>query len=302
MKLSPITIFVYNRPWHTKQTIEALKKNILAKGSELFIFSDGPKNEKDRLKVEEVRKYIREINGFKKITIIERRKNLGLAKSIITGVTDIVKRYGKIIVLEDDLVLSQYFLTYMNKALKLYKNEDKVMHISGYMYPIKSYGLPDTFFFNQASCWGWGTWKRAWDHLNTDSKRLLTKIHEGKKEKIFNYYGYYNFIDQLKGNINGKLNTWAVKWYASIFLRHGFCLHPKKSLVNNIGFDKSGVNCSNSNIFSVPKLADKIIVNKNELIELPEVKRRMIDFYKKNFNILIQIRQKLSMIIKILEV
>jgi len=301
MTISPITLFVYNRPLHTKQTVETLKRNKLAKKSEFFIFSDGPKDERGREKVEEVRNYIRTISGFKKVTIIESEINLGLAKSIISGITDILNKYGKIIVLEDDLVLSAYFLTYMNKALELYKNEDKVMHISGYMYPIKSHDLPDTFFFNQASCWGWGTWKRAWSHLDTDPEKLLTKIRERKKEKIFNYYGYYNFINQLNGNINGKLNTWAVKWYASIFLRHGLCLHPKISLVNNIGLDGSGINCPTSSIYTIPKTATKIVVKKIKLKESSVVKDRMIDFYKKNFSIIKQSRQKLSKIMEILK-
>lgn len=293
MSFAPITIFVYNRPWHVRQTIESLIKNRFAKESELFIFSDGPKNEKDIADVREVRSYIKNISGFKRITVTERQENLGLAESIVSGVSSLVDKYGKIIVLEDDLILSSYFLTYMNDALELYKNEEKVMHISGYMYPIKSNGLPDTFFFNQASCWGWGTWKRAWKHLNTNPKSLLSKIYLTKKEKIFNYYGYYNFIDQLKGNIDGKLNTWAVKWYASIFLHNGLCLHPKISLVNNIGLDGSGENCTISNSYTIPKLATKIIIKKINLKEISEVKSRMTDFYKRNFNLFSKINQKI---------
>jgi len=294
MPLAPIAIFAYNRPWHLRQTIESLKKNKLAKASELFIFSDGPKNEKDRLKVDKVREYIKRIIGFKKITVIATEKNRGLAKSIIKGVTKIVNRYGRIIVLEDDLILSPNFLTYMKNALELYKNEGKVMHISGYMYPIQSYGLPDTFFFNQASCWGWGTWKRAWKYLDTDPKNLLSKIYETKKENIFNYYGYYNYIDQLKKNIDGKLDTWAVKWYATIFLSNGFCLHPKVSLVNNIGLDGSGINSPISNSYTIPNLATKIVVKKINIKELPAVKNRMISFYKKNFSLLSKINQKIQ--------
>ena len=292
MPLAPIAIFAYNRPSHLRQTIESLKKNKLAKASELFIFSDGPKNEKDRLKVDKVREYIKRIIGFKKITVIATEKNRGLAKSIIKGVTKIVNRYGRIIVLEDDLILSPNFLTYMKNALELYKNEGKVMQISGYMYPIQSYGLPDTFFFNQASCWG--TWKRAWKELNTDPKNLLSKIYETKKENIFNYYGYYNYIDQLKKNIDGKLDTWAVKWYATIFLSNGFCLHPKVSLVNNIGLDGSGINSPISNSYTIPNLATKIVVKKINIKELPAVKNRMISFYKKNFSLLSKINQKIQ--------
>src|SRR3989338_525512 len=131
MKLAPITVFVYNRPWHIKQTIESLKKNKEAKKSDLFIFSDGPKNEDDQKKVDEVRKYIKKVNGFKMVTIIERQKNLRLANSIIAGVTEIINKYGKIIVLEDDLIASPYFLKFMNKGLDLYKKEERVASIHG---------------------------------------------------------------------------------------------------------------------------------------------------------------------------
>src|SRR3989339_698479 len=139
--LSPIVLFVYNRLEHTRKTIEALQKNELAKDSELFLYSDGPKNEENIKKVNEVRKYINSIDGFKKVKIVEREINFGLARSIIAGVTDIVNKYGKIIVLEDDIVTSPYFLTFMNDALCLYENEEKVMHISGYFFPVENKNL-----------------------------------------------------------------------------------------------------------------------------------------------------------------
>ena len=134
--LAPIVLFVYNRPWHTAQTLEALKKNYLALNSDLFIFSDGPKNEQAKEKVFEVRKLLKTVTGFKKITIIEKETNIGLANSVINGVTEIINEYRKIIVIEDDIITAPYFLKYMNNALDLYETENKFMQIPVYV-PIK---------------------------------------------------------------------------------------------------------------------------------------------------------------------
>ena len=146
MKFSPIILFVYNRPWHTRKTIEALQKNLLADQSDLVIYSDAPKRNSDEQKVTEVRNLIKTVKGFKNLIINERKENYGLARSIITGVTETIDKYGRVIVLEDDIITSKYFLKYMNEALEIHKSEDRVMHISGYMYPIDPLGLPETFF------------------------------------------------------------------------------------------------------------------------------------------------------------
>ncbi len=248
--LAPIVLFVYNRPWHTRQTIEALQKNELAKDSELFIFSDAPKNKEAEEKVKKIREYIKTIDGFKKITIIERDKNWGLAANIIDGVTEIVNKYGKIIVLEDDLVTSPYFLKFMNEALEFYKNEEKVWHISGYVYPINNQGLDDTYFIKPTSCWGWATWARVWKHYKKDSDYYL-KVFNKKMIKDFNLNNSYDYFNQIKQNKSGKLNTWAIFWYASVYLQSGLSLHPKESFVQNIGHDGKGIHCGKTSIFDV---------------------------------------------------
>ncbi|WP_082409637.1 glycosyltransferase [Methylomonas koyamae] len=156
MTLAPIVLFVYNRPWHTQKTVEALQNNELALESELIIYSDAPKYEDSKQAVLGVRSYIKSIIGFKKVTIIEREKNWGLAKSIIDGVTTVVNQYGKVIVLEDDLVTSQFFLKFMNEALNFYEGEAKVFHVSGYLYPINNEKLDSTFFFKANDMLGLG--------------------------------------------------------------------------------------------------------------------------------------------------
>ena len=165
ISLSPILLFVYNRLEHAKKTIEALKNNYLAKESELIIFSDGPKKEKDKNNVEKVRNVIKNIEGFKNVEIKISENNKGLANSIISGVTEIINKSEKVIVLEDDLITHPYFLTYMNEALDYYKNNNKIWSISGYCPPIE---IPnnyynDIFLSPRASSWGWGTWKNRWD-------------------------------------------------------------------------------------------------------------------------------------------
>lgn len=237
--LSPIVIFAYNRAWHLRQTVECLQKNELASESELFVYGDGPKNEYDQEKVKEVREYIGKIKGFKRIEIIKRDKNFGLANSIIEGVTEIVNRYGKIIVLEDDLVTSPYFLKFMNEALVMYENEEKVVSIHGYTYPVKVNLLP-TFFIRGADCWGWATWERSWDVFEPDGEKLLKELKTNKLTKEFDFNGAYNYSKMLQDQIKGKNDSWAIRWYASAFLKGMLTLYPFPSLVNNIGLDASG--------------------------------------------------------------
>lgn len=250
MNLAPIVLFTYNRLWHTIQTVEALKKNELADQSDLFIFSDGPKNEEDEEKVKQVREYLRTIKGFKRITIIERDRNFGLANNIIDGVTRIVNEYGKIIVLEDDLITSPYFLKFMNEALEKYKDEEKVMHISGYMYPIRKGGLPNVFFLKPTSCWGWATWKRAWQFFERNPEKQIKALNK-KQIKDFNLNHAYNYWEQVRLNYDGKIKTWAIFWYLSMYLKDGLSLHPRDSLVQNIGHDASGIHCGKSEYFKV---------------------------------------------------
>lgn len=253
MKLAPIVLFTYNRPWHTQQTVEALQNNELAKDSELFIFSDGGKDEASWKKVNEVREYLKTINSFKKVILTFQDKNIGLADSIISGVTKIVNQYGKIIVLEDDIVTSQYFLKFMNDALNFYEKEDKVWHISGWNYPIKVNTEREVYFSNFGNTWGWATWKNRWLHFKKDTDYLINKFDTNMINK-FNIDNTYNFWSQVILNKENKLNTWAIYWYATFFLKNGLSLNPIDSLVKNIGFDDSGENCGKSDLYFINKI------------------------------------------------
>ncbi len=244
MTPAPIALFTYNRPEHTRQTLEALKKNSLAKASHLFIFSDGPKSPLDEELVKEVRNHIRNIDGFKEITTIERDENRGLASSITDGVTRLVDECGRVIVLEDDMITSPAFLTFMNSALEYFKLKKRVWHISGWNYPIDPTGLPDTFLWRVMNCWGWATWADRWQFYEKDTKTLINNF---TKQDIyrFNLDGCEDFWGQVLANRSGAINTWAIYWYATIFLNQGLCLNPAWSYVKNIGLDGSGIHCGN---------------------------------------------------------
>lgn len=266
MNLAPIVLFVYNRPEHTRQTLEALMANELAAESTLIVYADGPKPGADQKllsQIAETRRLIKERAWCKEVVLIESDTNKGLARSIVQGVTEVSDKYGKVIVLEDDIVTSKGFLKYMNDALTVYENEQQVMEISGFMFPVESQNLPDTFFYNANSCWGWGTWKRSWSYYNDDALDLYTKLINKKPDWLaFNAYQKDEFRTQLIANIEGRIKTWAVKWHTSMYLNNGFVLHPKISLTKNIGFDGTGVNCGpNENMMSL-NVADAIEVNR----------------------------------------
>jgi hypothetical protein len=274
---APIVLFVYNRPYHTKQTVESLQKNELASESELFIYSDAVKDGGSVKKVSEVREYIRSIGGFKKVTVIEREKNWGLANSVIDGVTTIVNKYGNIIVLEDDLVTSVYFLQFMNDALFMYKNEPKVASIHGYIYPINN--LPDTFFIKGADCWGWSTWKDKWKIFESDGQKLLDELESKKLEKEADFNGNYNYTKMLKDQINGNNNSWAIRWYISTFLKNMVTLYPGKSYVQNIGHDSEGTHCVDVvDIYKV-EIQQKFILGQIKVQENIKCRKQMEQFF-----------------------
>ena len=265
-ELAPIVLFTYNRPLHTRQTVEALRKNELAAESELIVFSDGPKNEEVRSKVEEVRKYLKTITGFKRLQIYENEKNCGLANSIIDGVTKVVTEFGRVIVLEDDLVTSPFFLRYMNEALNRYEKEDKVISIHGYVDPVKTF-LPETFFIKGADCWGWATWKRGWNLFEKDGLALLRQIQDQGRSKEFDFENSYDYTQMLKDQIAQKNNSWAIRWYASAFLKNKLTLYPGHSLVWNIGIDGSGTHCGVDHSYGNNVSLFPIIVNEIEILE-----------------------------------
>lgn len=249
MTCAPILLFVYNRPEHTRRCIESLTRNALAANSTLYIYADGAKDTTQQSAVDEVRSYLRTISGFKTVNLIERKENWGLARNIIDGVTTQVNRYGKVIVLEDDLVVAPYFLQFMNDALETYKDEPKVGHIQACDFT-QDPSLPDTFLIKWTGSWGWATWERAWKHFNPDGKALLEELEQRKLTYTFDFNGKYGFTRMLRRQIEGKNNSWAIRWNASLFLKDILSLNVGRSLVQNEGFDGSGTNCGGGGLYA----------------------------------------------------
>jgi Glycosyl transferase family 2 len=241
--LAPIILFVYNRPEHTKRTIESLLKNTLAEKSTLYIFSDGPKSAGDEKNVNAVRNYIRALKGFNKFEIIEREKNLGLANSVILGITDIINKYGKAIILEDDIVTSKYFLKYMNEALDFYHDDKRIFSISGYSFPIK---IPkdykyQIFVASRPTSWGWATWNERWNKAIWDSEYYLNMLNRKQINQFVDMYGK-DIAPMLLKTLVGKIDSWAVKWIFTHIKYEAHSILPTKSLVKNIGADATGTN------------------------------------------------------------
>lgn len=294
-QLSPIILFVYNRPVHTQRLLKSLSKNYLADKSELFIFADGIKknDSKDNVhKIKETRRIIRLEKWCKKVTIIERKNNLGLANSIISGVNKIINKYGKAIVLEDDLILSRFFLKYMNAALVKYAHEDRVMEISGYMYPVDVRVKNDAIFLPLTSSWGWATWKRSWKKIDYKMKGIKILENNPEIRKKFDIDGAFPFYRMLINQKKSKINSWAIRFYLSVFLQGGLTLFPRKTLSINAGFDGSGTHSTAGiaqsgidNTFEVKKY-DNIATDKKTLLLVTKFLRGQNRIFVKLVNII----------------
>ena len=279
MTLAPIVLFVYNRPEHTLSTLNALEKNNLASESELFVFSDGAKSNSDRSGVEKVREIIKRPFGFKKITLIENSENLGLAANVIKGVTQIIAEYGKAIVFEDDLISSRFALQYFNDALNEYENAEQVMHISGYLYPIQNKeNLAESFFFRTISSWGWATWARAWQHFDSDIYRL-TKDFGSEEIRRFSIDGKENFWKQVNEFKRGEIDSWAIRWYLSVFNQGGLSLYPRESMIQNIGLDGSGIHSGINESYRVILANKPVTFFPKEINEDPEIYEKFKYFF-----------------------
>lgn len=279
---APVVLFVYNRPDHTQRALNALSNNSLASESDLYIFSDAPKNPKAADSVQRVRDIIKSISGFKTVTIIQRDVNFGLQKSISEGVTDIVRRYGKIIVLEDDLITHKQFLEFMNKGLDLYKDNKDVYQVTGYSHISGGKNLTGdaiqnaAYFLKITSTWGWGTWADSWE-IFFQGLKDIEKLSNRKVKYEFNYDNSYNYYKMLNDTIAGKAKSWGIVWYWNLFKNNGLTLHPTETLIDQIGFDGTGQNSRNHVVESSRiKPQDYEFVLPDQIVELPQYRKRIV--------------------------
>lgn len=243
MNPAPIVLFAYNRPEHTREAIESLLRNGLASDSELHVFSDGARTAETTERVAQVRSYIRGITGFRTVRLHERERNMGLAASVIDGVSRLIDEHGRVIVMEDDLKVAPRFLEYMNAALQRYAGEESVMQISGHMFPVDIPASGEAFFLPFVSSWGWATWERAWRRFDPAAGGYEILKADAKLRRAFNMDGAYDYFSMLEAQLEGRVDSWAIRWNLSVFLHGGMVLYPAKSLVENAGFDGSGVHC-----------------------------------------------------------
>jgi len=298
LRRAPIILFVYNRLNHTKQLVESLKANVGCEQHDFYIYSDGPAkslgSQEDQTKsVEEVRSYIKTIDGFASVHIIEREKNVGLAGNVIDGVTTVVNKYGTVIVLEDDLVLSPYFLQFMQDALDTYKDEEKVGHIQACDFT-QNPQLPDTFFINWTGSWGWATWARAWKQYHIDGQYLLDQLVKRRLTYQFNFDGTYSYTKMLRKQIKGKNSSWAIRWYASLFLSDMLALNVGHALVQNKGFDGTGTHCGGGELYASSLYMKPLRVNKIEpVVASKQAHDIYCDYYRKNYGFWPKVKRRL---------
>jgi O-antigen/teichoic acid export membrane protein len=242
--LAPIVLFVYNRPEHTRRTVESLLANDLALQSQLFVFSDGAKNQADSAPVEEVRRYVRAIEGFRSVTIVQRDLNSGLAQSVIRGVTEIFQTHGRQIVMEDDLLTAPDFLTFMNAILDHYEQETSIFSVTGFNYAVsmpESYGY-DAVCSHRSSSWGWGTWKDRWARADWDVSDYAEFRADKNQQRLLNRGGA-DLSYMLGLQMAGMVDSWAIRWAYAHFKHDAVAMVSTVSKVYNIGFDGSGVHC-----------------------------------------------------------
>ena len=283
MQSAPIAVFAYNRPDHLRRTVEALAANELAAASDLHVYSDGPRNEAAVALVRAVRDWLPQIRGFNSVRVVQRSNNFGLAQSITSGVTELVNAHGRVIVLEDDMVTSPYFLRYMNEALELYAETPEVVSIHGYVYPVNG-PLPETFFLRGADCWGWATWRRGWAIFDADGKGLLAELEQRGLVREFDFGGSVAYTRMLRNQIDGKNDSWAVRWYASAFLADKLTLYPGRSLVQNIGNDGSGRHCGVTNTLATRVTLNPIRLERLECSESASARELFAEFFRKRLS------------------
>ncbi len=280
--ISPIILFTHTRLKLLKKCINSLKKNKLANDSTIYIFSDGPVNKKQIKKISKVRLFLKSLDGFKKVKLFFRKKNYGLSKNIISGVSDILKKEKNAIIIEDDLIFDKFFLEFMNISLKKYEKKKMVWHISGWNYNIDLKLKEDAFFTRGMNCWGWATWRDRWKYFEKKPSKIINTWDKNKIKK-FNFDDSINFFSQIEKNDKKILNTWAIFWYAKIFEKKKLCLNPKKTFTENIGESSSATNT---------KSIDKIF--STNLIQRSKSRIILPDKYEENIHIFKSIKNQIK--------
>jgi len=295
--LAPICLFTYSRLKETRKTIQALQENYLSSKSDLIIFSDGSLNSNDKTQVLKVRNYIHTIGGFNSVEVIESDHNKGLADSIISGVSKIISKYGKVIVLEDDLVTSANFLDFMNQALDYYQDSDQIFSISGYTMDLPSLeDYPKDYYLGyRASSWGWGTWKEEWEGVDWEVTDYTSFKLDIPRQMQF-MRGGSDMPQMLWKQMNGKIDSWAIRWCYDQFKRNMFTVFPSTSKVLSIGFGEDATNTKNSNRFDTP--LDSGEQRKFKFESAPKIDKVLVEEFRDKFSIKNRLSKKMKSLFK----
>lgn len=243
MTTTPVALFTYNRPDHTERVLDSLADCARLEECSLHIYCDAPKTESQTQSVEASRQVVRQRAARFGATVVERDTNFGLARSVVEGVTDLCDRFGRVIVLEDDLVLNARFLDYMLQALDRYANEPNVYQVSGYMFPVSQPDDTDAFFMPLTTTWGWATWQRAWRIFDWNAEEAREELNDPALRRRFDLNNSYPYAVMLENQLKGSTESWGILFWWHVFKANGLALHPRRSLVWNGGFDSSGMNC-----------------------------------------------------------
>lgn len=279
MPLAPVALFAYRRPEHLARAVASLAANAEAPHTDLFVFCDGAKRPAEQPAVDAVRRVAHGIRGFRSVSVIEQAGNLGLAASVIGGVTRVLEERDRVVVVEDDLVLSPFFLQFMNESLEYYAAEARVATIHAYIFPVRR-PLPETFFLKGAECWGWATWRRAWRTFNDDAAGLLREIRKRGLEHEFDMDGAYGYTAMLEAQLLGKVDSWSIRWRASCYLAGMLTLYPGRSLVQNLGLDATGTHRDFSSDFDVQLAAEPIKIRPIALEPSTEGRAAYVEFFR----------------------
>lgn len=286
---APLALFAYKRPRHLQRTLASLSANPQASQSELFVFCDAARSAADEAAVREVRELVTATTGFARLTPVLRESNLGLARSIVDGVTRVLRSHDRVIVIEDDLLLSPHFLRYMNAGLERYAKNHRVASIHGYRYPGPT-PLPETFFLRGADCWGWATWSRAWRHFEPDGGLLLSQLRERRLTRAFDLDDSFPYTRMLEDQVAGLNDSWAIRWHASCFLKDLLTLYPGRTLVENIGNDSSGTHSATTAAFSAEPTGTPVAVSNIPIEESSVARAAFRAFHRGHRSILSRVR------------
>lgn len=294
--LAPICLFTYNRLNETARTVKALKENFLAEQSDLYIFSDAPRNESVRDQVNNVRGYLRTITGFRSIKIILSEKNLGLANSIINGVSKVISEYGKVIVLEDDLATQPNFLEFMNQSLDYFENNKAVYTINGFSLNV---GCNVQYYFQTRPFpWGWATWKDRWNLEFFDKSKIRKLLDDDRSLiRLFRKECGDDVEKMLLDSISNRNDSWYIRWTFAHFLNNKVSLYPAKSLVTNTGFTSEGTNCKTINPYR-SMLDDSrklnMCFNDNILVN-DKTRKAFLKYFSKKYRLTIRLKMLTSL-------